>query len=106
MDYGMGASGLASGSNRRPVARFARFPFVQDLCSSGICCCLPGLILGRDPAEPPEITYCVVDGAGTLNLQAVAPALPMPDEEEIDKRFAELVVSLETRAKLVFLSLP
>ena len=25
--------------------------------------------------EPPEITYCVVDGAGTLSLQAVPPAL-------------------------------
>ena len=42
--------------------------------------------------EPPEITYCVVDGAGTLSLQAVTPALPMPDEEELNAKFAELVV--------------
>ena len=52
----------------------------------GWCGCL------RDD-EPPEITYCVVDGAGTLSLQAVTPALPMPDEEELNAKFAELVVS-------------
>ena len=51
----------------------------------GWCGCL------RDD-EPPEITYCVVDGAGTLSLQAVTPALPMPDEEELNAKFAELVV--------------
>lgn len=54
----------------------------------GLCGCI------RDNDEPPEITYCVVDGAGTLNLQAVAPAIPMPaDEEELNKKFSELVVS-------------
>ena len=42
--------------------------------------------------EPPEITYCVVDGAGTLSLQAVTPAIPMPEEEELNAKFAELVV--------------
>ena len=52
----------------------------------GWCGCL------RDD-EPPEITYCVVDGAGTLSLQAVTPSLPMPDEEELNAKFAELVVS-------------
>ena len=52
----------------------------------GWCGCL------RDD-EPPEITYCVVDGAGTLSLQAVTPALPMPEEEELNAKFAELVVS-------------
>ena len=52
----------------------------------GWCGCL------RDD-EPPEITYCVVDGAGTLSLQAVTPSLPMPDEEELNSKFAELVVS-------------
>jgi dishevelled associated activator of morphogenesis len=56
-------------------------------------CPLECLSLGRDD-EPPEITYCVVDGAGTLNLQAVTPAIPMPeDEEELNMKFAELVVS-------------
>jgi hypothetical protein len=50
----------------------------------GWCGCL------RDD-EPPEITYCVVDGAGSL--QAVTPATPMPDEEELNAKFAELVVS-------------
>ena len=53
----------------------------------GWCGCL------RDD-EPPEITYCVVDGAGTLSLQAVTPSLPMPDEEELNAKFAELVVSV------------
>ena len=45
----------------------------------GWCGCL------RDD-EPPEITYCVVDGAGTLSLQAVTPSLPMPDEEELNSK--------------------
>ena len=53
----------------------------------GWCGCL------RDDNEPPEITYCVVDGAGTLSLQAVTPSIPMPDEEELNAKFAELVVS-------------
>ncbi len=56
---------------------------------------------GRDSSrEPPEITPCVAVGNGAdgvegaaLTLQAVAPPLPMPDQEEVDKRFAELVVS-------------
>lgn len=60
--------------------------FAAQLKRGGFLCgCL------RDD-EPPEITYCVVDGAGTLNLQAVTPALPMPEEEELNKKFAELVV--------------
>ena len=45
--------------------------------------------------EPPEITYCVVDGAGTLSLQAVTPATPMPEEEELNAKFAELVVRID-----------
>lgn len=44
--------------------------------------------------EPPEITYCVVDDTGNLNLQAVTPAVPMPDEEELNLKFSELVVSV------------
>ncbi len=47
----------------------------------------------HDDHEPPEITYCVVDAAGTLSLQAVPPALPMPNEEELNEKFAQLVVS-------------
>jgi hypothetical protein len=43
--------------------------------------------------EPPEITYCVVDQTGTLSLQALTPTLPMPAEEELNAKFAELVVS-------------
>jgi hypothetical protein len=43
--------------------------------------------------EPPEITYCVVDQTGTLSLQALTPTQPMPAEEELDAKFAELVVS-------------
>ena len=43
--------------------------------------------------EPPEITYCGVDRASTLSLQAVTPSLPMPDKEELNAKFDELVVS-------------
>jgi hypothetical protein len=49
------------------------------------------LLLQND--EPPEITYCVVDQTGTLSLQALTPTQPMPAEEELDAKFAELVVS-------------
>ncbi|KAJ4426490.1 hypothetical protein ANN_27304 [Periplaneta americana] len=41
--------------------------------------------------EPPEITYCVVDQTGTLSLQALTPTQPMPAEEELNAKFAELV---------------
>ncbi|KAF9793725.1 hypothetical protein SFRURICE_003549 [Spodoptera frugiperda] len=41
--------------------------------------------------EPPEITYCVVGGEGGLALQAVTPTHPMPPEDELDAKFAELV---------------
>lgn len=43
--------------------------------------------------EPPEITYCVVENTGTLTLQAITPTQPMPSQEELDTKFAELVVS-------------
>ncbi|KAH9629507.1 hypothetical protein HF086_015837, partial [Spodoptera exigua] len=42
--------------------------------------------------EPPEITYCVVGGEGGLALQAVTPTHPMPPEDELDAKFAELVM--------------
>ncbi|KAJ8947695.1 hypothetical protein NQ318_001533 [Aromia moschata] len=41
--------------------------------------------------EPPEITYCVVENTGTLTLQAITPTQPMPSQEELDTKFAELV---------------
>lgn len=44
--------------------------------------------------EPPEITYCVVGGEGGLALQAVTPTHPMPPQDELDAKFAELVVSV------------
>ena len=54
----------------------------------GWCGCLGG------EGEPPEITYCVADGGGGgLTLQAMTPTTPMPDEEELNEKFAELVVS-------------
>ena len=57
----------------------------------GWCGCLAG-----DP-EPPEITYCVADNAGGgLSLQALTPTTPMPDEAELNEKFAELVVSTLT----------
>ena len=46
--------------------------------------------------DPPEITYCVADnGGGGLTLQALTPTTPMPDEQELNEKFAELVVSYD-----------
>ncbi|XP_076273248.1 disheveled-associated activator of morphogenesis-like protein isoform X2 [Rhynchophorus ferrugineus] len=45
--------------------------------------------------EPPEITYCVVENTGTLTLQAITPTQPMPCQEELDAKFAELVEELD-----------
>lgn len=58
--------------------------------------------------EPPEITYCVVENTGTLTLQAITPTQPMPSEEELDAKFAELVEELDLTApnKAAMLSLP
>ena len=57
---------------------------------SGWCGCLTGA-----GSEPPEITYCVADGGGGgLSLQALTPTTPMPEEEELNEKFAELVVSI------------
>lgn len=58
--------------------------------------------------EPPEITYCVVENTGTLTLQAITPTQPMPCQEELDAKFAELVEELDLTApnKAAMLSLP
>ncbi|GLH09544.1 Disheveled-associated activator of morphogenesis 2, partial [Gryllus bimaculatus] len=58
--------------------------------------------------EPPEITYCVVDQAGTLSLHALTPTQPMPASDELDAKFAELVEELDLTApnKAAMLSLP
>ncbi|XP_068085675.1 disheveled-associated activator of morphogenesis 1 isoform X2 [Anabrus simplex] len=58
--------------------------------------------------EPPEITYCVVDHAGTLSLQALTPTQPMPSEEELNAKFLELVEELDLTApnKAAMLGLP
>lgn len=55
----------------------------------GICGCF-----GSN--EPPEITYHVVENGGIINLQPhpLTPTQPMPDEEELNSKFAELVVSI------------
>lgn len=75
-------SGLEESSSNVPKME----GIASKLKRRGWCGCL------RDD-EPPEITYCVVDGAGTLSLQAVTPSLPMPaDEDELNAKFAELVV--------------
>ncbi|GFS32247.1 uncharacterized protein TNIN_168741 [Trichonephila inaurata madagascariensis] len=46
--------------------------------------------------EPPEITYHVVENGGIINLQPhpLTPTQPMPDEEELNAKFAELVVCI------------
>ncbi|XP_022826433.1 disheveled-associated activator of morphogenesis 1 isoform X3 [Spodoptera litura] len=58
--------------------------------------------------EPPEITYCVVGGEGGLALQAVTPTHPMPPEDELDAKFAELVEELDLTAvnKAAMMALP
>uniref|UniRef100_A0A1B6C417 FH2 domain-containing protein n=1 Tax=Clastoptera arizonana TaxID=38151 RepID=A0A1B6C417_9HEMI len=58
--------------------------------------------------EPPEITYCVVDHTGTLSLQTLTPTQPMPAEEELNTKFAELVEELDLTApnKAAMMSLP
>ncbi|XP_054261118.1 disheveled-associated activator of morphogenesis 1 isoform X2 [Macrosteles quadrilineatus] len=58
--------------------------------------------------EPPEITYCVVDHTGTLSLQTLTPTQPMPNEDELNAKFAELVEELDLTApnKAAMLSLP
>lgn len=54
--------------------------------------------------EPPEITYCVVENTGTLTLQAITPTQPMPSQEELDTKFAELVVNfLRSKSQIVTL---
>merc|ERR1719397_1029521 len=66
-----------------------------------------GCITGKD--DPPEITYCIADSAGGgLSLQAVTPTQPMPEEEEVNMKFAELVEELDLSApnKAAMLSLP
>uniref|UniRef100_A0A146MFK9 Disheveled-associated activator of morphogenesis 2 n=3 Tax=Lygus hesperus TaxID=30085 RepID=A0A146MFK9_LYGHE len=58
--------------------------------------------------EPPEITYCVVDHTGTLTLQTLTPTQPIPPEDELDIKFAELVEELDLTAtnKAAMLALP
>lgn len=58
--------------------------------------------------EPPEITYCVVENTGTLSLQAITPTIPMPSQEELDSKFAELVEELDLTApnKAAMMNLP
>ncbi|KAF5302867.1 hypothetical protein FQA39_LY02047 [Lamprigera yunnana] len=56
--------------------------------------------------EPPEITYCVVENTGTL--QPMTPTQPMPAQEELDAKFAELVEELDLTApnKVAMMNLP
>lgn len=58
--------------------------------------------------EPPEITYCVVENTGTLSLHAITPTQPMPSEDELDAKFAEILEELDLTApnKAAMLSLP
>lgn len=56
------------------------------------------ILLCLQDDEPPEITYCVVDQAGTLSLHPLTPTQPMPPEEELEAKFAELVEELDLTA--------
>ncbi|GIY95468.1 disheveled-associated activator of morphogenesis 1 [Caerostris extrusa] len=60
--------------------------------------------------EPPEITYHVVENGGIINLQPhpLTPTQPMPDEEELNAKFAELVEELDLTAskKEIMFNLP
>ncbi|KAL1455142.1 hypothetical protein WDU94_009258 [Cyamophila willieti] len=58
--------------------------------------------------EPPEITYCMVDNAGTLAQVTFTPTLPIPPTNELNTMFEELVEELDLTApnKAAMLSLP
>ncbi|KAK2706666.1 hypothetical protein QYM36_014640 [Artemia franciscana] len=60
------------------------------------------------PDEPPEITYCVTSQGGTLQLQYLTPIIPMPDEEEVNARFLDVIDELDLAGpkKAAMLSLP
>jgi hypothetical protein len=47
----------------------------------------------------------VVGGEGGLALQAVTPTHPMPPQDELDAKFAELVVSTINKYRLSWLLL-
>ncbi|GAB6020602.1 hypothetical protein CHUAL_003278 [Chamberlinius hualienensis] len=49
--------------------------------------------------EPPEITYKVVENGGVVNLQPLTPTQPMPDDDELNAKFAELVDELDLTAQ-------
>ncbi|KAJ8986080.1 hypothetical protein NQ317_003374, partial [Molorchus minor] len=69
-------------TNALPRLHIPAMPAVRS--KRGWCGCL-------QDDEPPEITYCVVENTGTLTLQAITPTQPMPAQEELDAKFAELV---------------
>ncbi|CAN7941980.1 unnamed protein product, partial [Ixodes hexagonus] len=71
----------------------------------GLCSCLSG-----SPDEPPEITYHVVEN-GVVTLPPpplLTPTHPLPDETELNAKFAELVDELDLTAakKEVMFNLP
>jgi dishevelled associated activator of morphogenesis len=86
-------------TNALPRFHIPAMPAVRS--KRGWCGCL-------QDDEPPEITYCVVENTGTLTLQAITPTQPMPSQEELDAKFAELVEELDLTApnKAAMLSLP
>ncbi|CAH1159429.1 unnamed protein product [Phaedon cochleariae] len=86
-------------TNALPRLHIPAMPAVRS--KRGWCGCL-------QDDEPPEITYCVVENTGTLTLQAITPTQPMPSQEELDQKFAELVEELDLTApnKAAMMSLP
>ncbi|XP_064489611.1 disheveled-associated activator of morphogenesis 1-like isoform X2 [Ornithodoros turicata] len=71
----------------------------------GLCSCL-----GGTNDEPPEITYHVVEN-GVVTMppaHLIIPTHPMPDENELNAKFAELVDELDLTAakKEIMFSLP
>ncbi|XP_076359239.1 disheveled-associated activator of morphogenesis 1-like isoform X2 [Tachypleus tridentatus] len=71
--------------------------------NEGLCNCF-------GTKEPPEITYYVVENGGVVNLQPhlLGPTQPVPGEEELNVKFAELVEELDLTAakKEIMFSLP
>ncbi|XP_023325482.1 disheveled-associated activator of morphogenesis 1 [Eurytemora carolleeae] len=90
-------------TNMKPGETYCRSPSKGGRRRRGWCGCLSGA------EDPPEITYCVADNAGGgLSLQAITPTTPMPSEDELNDKFAELVEELDLSApnKAAMLSLP
>ena len=83
-------TGLKPGTMKGEAGQQRQLPLSKMRRRRGWCGCL------TRSDDPPEITYCIATdtAGGGLTLQALTPTTPMPDEDELNEKFAELVVSI------------